>query len=137
MRANKSPEATIAAISSFDSADAGLPFSSLFLGGFEGVLSSSFEFAVEGILDGPASSTKLLVRDGEAVRRTQSKVVVRGGPVEAASGEEIWTKRIPAPGNSVPMSFRLREDSKQFIVLAAGGTPLSKRGYHLIAYTLR
>ena len=56
---------------------------------------------------------------------------------DVKNGEEIWKKRIPVPGNSVPMSFRLRKDSKQFIVLAAGGTPLSKMGDHLIAYTLR
>ncbi|NQZ95735.1 MAG: pyrroloquinoline quinone-dependent dehydrogenase [Myxococcales bacterium] len=52
------------------------------------------------------------------------------------NGEEIWTQRIPVPGNSVPMTYRLGPDRKQFIVLAAGGTPLSKVGDHLIAYTL-
>ena len=38
--------------------------------------------------------------------------------------------------HSTPMTFRLRPDSKQFIVLAAGGNPLTKIGDGLRAYSL-
>ena len=55
---------------------------------------------------------------------------------DAATGEEIWRTRIPANANSVPMTYRLREDSRQFVVVAAGGNPLGGMGDYLIAYAL-
>ena len=55
---------------------------------------------------------------------------------DAATGEEIWRTRIPANANSVPMTYRLREDSRQFVVVAAGGNPLGGMGDSLIAYAL-
>lgn len=55
---------------------------------------------------------------------------------DAASGEEVWRARIPFTGNATPMSFRLRPDSKQFVVIAAGGNPLTGIGDALLAYAL-
>jgi quinoprotein glucose dehydrogenase len=55
---------------------------------------------------------------------------------DAKSGEEIWRTRIPYTGNASPMSFRLRPDSKQYVVLAAGGNPLTEPGDALLAYRL-
>ena len=37
------------------------------------------------------------------------------------TGEELWKGRLPAGGQATPMTYRLREDSKQFVVIAAGG----------------
>jgi quinoprotein glucose dehydrogenase len=37
------------------------------------------------------------------------------------TGEELWKGRLPAGGQASPMSFRLQKDSKQFVVIAAGG----------------
>jgi len=56
---------------------------------------------------------------------------------DATSGEEIWSARIPYTGNASPMSFRLRPDSKQYVVLAAGGNPLTESGDALLAFRLR
>ena len=55
---------------------------------------------------------------------------------DAESGEELLRERIPFTGNATPMSYRLREDSKQFVVIAAGGNPLTGIGDALLAYAL-
>ncbi len=57
---------------------------------------------------------------------------------DTATGEELWKVRLPTAANSTPMTYRLRKDSRQFVVVAAGGhwsggTPA---GDHLIAYAL-
>jgi quinoprotein glucose dehydrogenase len=56
---------------------------------------------------------------------------------DAATGEEIWRRRIPFTGNSTPVTYKLRPDSKQYVVLAAGGHGWSESGDALIAYALR
>jgi quinoprotein glucose dehydrogenase len=55
---------------------------------------------------------------------------------DAASGEEIWSERIPFTGNATPMSYRLRPDGRQFVVIAAGGNPLTQIGDALLAFAL-
>jgi quinoprotein glucose dehydrogenase len=55
---------------------------------------------------------------------------------DTETGEEIWSDRIPFTGNATPMSFRLRADAKQFVVIAAGGNPLTGTGDALLAYAL-
>jgi quinoprotein glucose dehydrogenase len=37
------------------------------------------------------------------------------------TGEELWHARLPAGGQATPMTYRLREDAKQYVVIAAGG----------------
>jgi len=37
------------------------------------------------------------------------------------SGEELWKGRLPAGGQATPMTYRLREGGKQYVVIAAGG----------------
>jgi quinoprotein glucose dehydrogenase len=37
------------------------------------------------------------------------------------SGEELWAGRLPAGGQATPMTYRLRDGGKQFVVIAAGG----------------
>ena len=54
------------------------------------------------------------------------------------TGEKLWEDRLPGGGQSTPMTFRLREGGKQYVVIAAGGhkylgTDLSDA---LVAYTL-
>jgi quinoprotein glucose dehydrogenase len=56
---------------------------------------------------------------------------------DSATGDLLWSHRMPFPGNSVPMTFRLRPDSKQYVVIASGGNPLGRMGDALIAYRLR
>jgi quinoprotein glucose dehydrogenase len=55
---------------------------------------------------------------------------------DADDGEEIWRERIPYSGNGTPMSYRLRPDARQFVVIAAGGNPLTGPGDALLAFAL-
>jgi len=54
----------------------------------------------------------------------------------AKTGEEIWRARLPFTASSSPATYRLRPDSKQFVVVAAGGHGWSESGDALIAYAL-
>jgi quinoprotein glucose dehydrogenase len=56
---------------------------------------------------------------------------------DADTGAEIWHTRIPYTGNATPMSYRLRSDSRQFVVIAAGGNPLTGPGDALLAFALK
>ena len=52
------------------------------------------------------------------------------------TGEELWRGRLPTAGHATPMSYRVRPDGRQFVVIAAGGhysfgTP---PGDHIIAF---
>lgn len=55
---------------------------------------------------------------------------------DAESGEEIWRARIPFTANATPMSYRLRPDGRQFVVVAAGGHGWSEPGDAVIAFAL-
>lgn len=55
---------------------------------------------------------------------------------DAESGAELWRQRIPYTANATPISYRLRPDSRQFVVIAAGGHGWSAPGDTLIAYAL-
>ncbi|MBI2421283.1 MAG: pyrroloquinoline quinone-dependent dehydrogenase [Candidatus Hydrogenedentes bacterium] len=54
------------------------------------------------------------------------------------TGKELWKGRLPAGGQATPMTYRLRPDSKQFVVIAAGGHGHggSTLGDAVVAYTL-
>ncbi|HUK63413.1 MAG TPA: PQQ-binding-like beta-propeller repeat protein, partial [Dongiaceae bacterium] len=55
---------------------------------------------------------------------------------DAKTGEEIWTRRLPYTANATPMTYRLRKDSRQFLVVAAGGHGWSQPGDALMAFAL-
>jgi quinoprotein glucose dehydrogenase len=57
---------------------------------------------------------------------------------DTATGEELWKGRLPAGAQATPMTFRLRPDGKQFVVIAAGGHRVlgSKLGDYLVAFSL-
>ena len=55
---------------------------------------------------------------------------------DVETGEEIWRDRVPHQITSVPMTFRLRKEGRQFVVAAAGGNPLLDMGDALIAWAL-
>ena len=40
---------------------------------------------------------------------------------DVETGEELWKARLPAGGQATPMTYRLRRDGKQYVVIAAGG----------------
>jgi len=57
---------------------------------------------------------------------------------DVADGKELWKERLPAGGQANPMTYRLKADGKQYVVIAAGGHAMmgTKQGDSLIAYTL-
>lgn len=55
---------------------------------------------------------------------------------DARTGKEIWSARLPYTANSTPISYRLRKDGRQFVVVAAGGHGWSKPGDALMAFAL-
>jgi quinoprotein glucose dehydrogenase len=54
------------------------------------------------------------------------------------TGSELWKGRLPASGQAMPMTYRLRPDGKQFVVIAAGGHGKlgTKIGDSLVAFVL-
>jgi quinoprotein glucose dehydrogenase len=54
------------------------------------------------------------------------------------TGAELWKGRLPAGGQATPMTYRVRPDGKQFVVIAAGGHGKlgTKLGDSRIAFTL-
>ena len=40
---------------------------------------------------------------------------------DVETGEELWKGRLPAGGQATPMTYRIREDGRQYVVIAAGG----------------
>ena len=55
---------------------------------------------------------------------------------DTRTGEEVWRVRTPFAGNAAPMSYRLKKSDKQYLVIAAGGNPLTGSGDALRAYAL-
>ncbi len=54
------------------------------------------------------------------------------------TGAELWEGRLPAGSQALPMTYRLRPDGKQFVVIAAGGHGKlgTKLGDSLVAFAL-
>jgi quinoprotein glucose dehydrogenase len=54
------------------------------------------------------------------------------------TGEELWKGRLPAGGQATPMTYQLRPDGKQYVVIAAGGHArmTTTLGDHIVAFTL-
>ena len=55
---------------------------------------------------------------------------------DSRTGEELWRQRIPFNANAIPMTYRLHRDSRQFVVVAAGGNVLTTIGDALLAFAL-
>jgi len=54
------------------------------------------------------------------------------------TGAELWKGKLPAGGQATPMTYRLRPDGKQFVVIAAGGHGKigTKLGDSVVAFTV-
>jgi quinoprotein glucose dehydrogenase len=59
---------------------------------------------------------------------------VRGFDIE--TGEEIFSRRLPYTASSGIITYRLRPDAKQYLVVAAGGHGWSESGDAVVAYAL-
>ncbi|MFC3282942.1 pyrroloquinoline quinone-dependent dehydrogenase [Litchfieldella rifensis] len=55
---------------------------------------------------------------------------------DLASGEELWRADLPYAGHATPLTYRLRPDSRQFVVIAAGGHAVSEPGDAIVAFAL-
>jgi quinoprotein glucose dehydrogenase len=57
---------------------------------------------------------------------------------DARSGAELWKGRLPAGGQATPMTYKLRPDGRQYVVIAAGGHGKmgSRLGDTLVAFAL-
>ncbi len=57
---------------------------------------------------------------------------------DVETGEELWKAHLPAGAHATPMTYRLREDGRQLVVIAAGGHPdlPTARGDYVIAFAL-
>jgi quinoprotein glucose dehydrogenase len=54
------------------------------------------------------------------------------------TGEELWRDALPAGGQANPMTYRVRTDGAQYVVIAAGGhaTLGTALGDYVVAYAL-
>ena len=57
---------------------------------------------------------------------------------DVVSGDELWSTPLPAGGQATPMTYRVRDDGRQFVVIAAGGhTQMrTRKGDSVVAYAL-
>ena len=57
---------------------------------------------------------------------------------DASTGELLWSGRLPAGGQATPMTYRVSQDSRQFVVIAAGGHALMQTtlGDAVVAFAL-
>jgi quinoprotein glucose dehydrogenase len=55
---------------------------------------------------------------------------------DAENGQELWSHHLDHTANATPMSYRLRPDGRQFVVVAAGGHAWSDAGDALVAFAL-
>jgi quinoprotein glucose dehydrogenase len=57
---------------------------------------------------------------------------------DTSTGETLWSVHLPYSSHSIPMTYRLRKDGKQFLVVATSGAEgLDLRtGNKLVAFTL-
>ncbi len=55
---------------------------------------------------------------------------------DVETGDIVWEIELPYQANASPMSYRLRPDGRQFVVVAAGGNAISKQGDAIMAFAL-
>ena len=57
---------------------------------------------------------------------------------DVESGAQLWKGQLPAGGQATPMTYRLRRDGRQFVVIAAGGhgTMGTTLGDSVVAFAL-
>jgi len=52
------------------------------------------------------------------------------------TGEELWKYHLPFAGHATPLTYRLRPQGRQFVVIAAGGHATSEPGDAIVAFAL-
>ncbi len=77
---------------------------------------------------------------------TAAGLIFIAGTVDASlhaldvnSGRELWTGTLPASGHATPMTYKLSDTGKQYVVIAAGGhakVAEERPGDTLVAFAL-
>jgi quinoprotein glucose dehydrogenase len=82
-------------------------------------------------LGGPLTTASGLVFIGAT-----TDFFVRAFDIE--TGQELWKGRLPTAAHATPMTYRLRQDARQYVVIAAGGHGIlgTPPGDALIAFAL-
>jgi quinoprotein glucose dehydrogenase len=52
------------------------------------------------------------------------------------TGRELWKGALPASARATPMTYRLRDDGRQYVVIAAGGSDVFGKGDAIVAFAL-
>ena len=93
----------------------------------------SWEVSYAGVSwdEGPRATPPV---DGDQVYAVGASGILTALRVE--TGEVLWRTRMPYAGHATPMTFRLTPESKQFVVIAAGGNVVTEIGDGLRAYAL-
>jgi quinoprotein glucose dehydrogenase len=52
------------------------------------------------------------------------------------TGRELWKGALPASARATPMTYRVRENGRQFVVVAAGGADVFGHGDAIVAFAL-
>jgi quinoprotein glucose dehydrogenase len=58
---------------------------------------------------------------------------------DVETGKEIWKAQLPTSGGATPMTYQVRNNGKQFLVIAAGGhggVPEEAQNDSIVAFTL-
>jgi len=55
---------------------------------------------------------------------------------DVESGKELWRGELPAGGKATPMTYRLSERGRQYVVVAAGGGGVWGAGDYVVAFAL-
>jgi quinoprotein glucose dehydrogenase len=56
---------------------------------------------------------------------------------DVETGRELWKGVLPAGARATPMTFQVRPDGKQFVIVAAGGNEDWGRGDYIVAFTIK
>jgi len=82
----------------------------------------------------PSLGGPLTTAGGVAFLTSTADYYIRAYDVR--NGDQLWQDRLPAGGQSTPMSYAI--EAKQFVVTAAGGHGSfgTKQGDYIIAYAL-
>ena len=52
------------------------------------------------------------------------------------NGKQLWRASLPYSGHATPLTYRVRPDGKQYLVIAAGGHAVSEPGDAIVAFAL-
>ena len=88
---------------------------------------------IDGI---PGIAAPMMTASGLVFSGISNEHVLRA--FDLNTGEELWHGNLPTAGNALPMTYQLRPDGKQYVVIAAGGhwSGGSPPGDHIIAFAL-